>query len=203
MTQEERIKQIEEFIEEAKTVTAKPYKSPLIRLWEESVKRFLEDVYDKEMVNIFEDAMSWGAVISHDEEGQQYHMEAMQRGIEFLEGLKSKQPPQVPTGFVERSLYLQNKYDRNKQTKPQRQGAPQHHYYNYGGNFHTGQGDIEQQISVGDIILKITEEIQQKVPESQEKKSVVHALKTLTTNETFAHITGAFAGSLLSSIIPH
>src|SRR5258708_7615629 len=39
----ERVKQIEGFIEEAKPLITKPYKSPLIRLWEDSVKRFLDD----------------------------------------------------------------------------------------------------------------------------------------------------------------
>jgi hypothetical protein len=53
---------------------------------------------------------------------------------------------------------------------------------------------------VRDIITEIEQEVS-RLPESEEKATVISGLKLLSKNETFANITGAAVGSLLSNLL--
>ena len=66
-----------------------------------------------------------------------------------------------------------------------------------GGTVMLGDGNKVNNLSVGDIITEIENEIS-KLPDSKEKKEALSGLKILK-NETFASVTGAAVGSFLSS----
>lgn len=67
-----------------------------------------------------------------------------------------------------------------------------------GGTVMLGDGNQVNNITVRDIITEIENEVT-KLPNTPEKKEAIKGLKALTSNETFASITGAALGSFLSS----
>lgn len=80
---------IDQLIHQAGELKTIDYSSPRIKLWEKRTKDFVENNYDKTYVDILEDALSWGQIITPGE-GPQLHSAAMTRAIEFLDNLKQE-----------------------------------------------------------------------------------------------------------------
>lgn len=145
------------------------------------------------MADIFTDSLSWGAIVTRGQE-QGNHQKAINKAIQFLEKLKTEPPvPEKLTGIL-------GKLQHEEKQQAQKQHRPQVAYNNYGGTMHTGYGNIEQNVKVKDVVFQISEEIG-KLPDSEEKRSVLQALKAITSNETFASVSGAFIGTLLGKIV--
>lgn len=67
-----------------------------------------------------------------------------------------------------------------------------------GGTVMLGDGNQVSNITVRDIITELENEVA-KLPETSEKQEALKGLQVLTSNETFASVTGAALGSFLSS----
>ncbi len=80
---------LNKLIEEAQELKNIDYQSPRVALWENRCKRYISGNYGHEYLKIFDDALSWGRVISPGE-GPEMHLKAMERAIEFLEALKKE-----------------------------------------------------------------------------------------------------------------
>ena len=81
--------QLDKFIAEAESLKTMDYKSPQFALWKNKVKKFVQNNYGDDHLNIFENSLSWGHVIIAGE-GQQMHEEALGRAIEFLHAIKKE-----------------------------------------------------------------------------------------------------------------
>ncbi|TSC65140.1 MAG: hypothetical protein G01um101477_609, partial [Candidatus Doudnabacteria bacterium Gr01-1014_77] len=70
-----------------------------------------------------------------------------------------------------------------------------------GGNAFFGDGTTLTQIYIKDVVEAISKEIEEKVPDNEDKRSVLEGLKKLTSNETFASVTGSFVGEMLKKLV--
>ncbi len=70
----------------------------------------------------------------------------------------------------------------------------------HGGTVIFGDGNTLTQVAVKELVNALSEEIKEKVPESDEKISVLQKLKEITTNETFATVAGTFLGEVLKRV---
>lgn len=69
-----------------------------------------------------------------------------------------------------------------------------------GGTVVFGDGAKITQVAVKELVEALGEEIQEKVPESEEKQTVLRSLKDITKNETFATVAGTVLGEILRRI---
>ena len=69
-----------------------------------------------------------------------------------------------------------------------------------GGTLVLGDGNRITQVAVKELVEALENEIREKVPESEEKKSVLRSLKNITTNETFATVAGTLIGEVLRRV---
>ncbi|MCX6704559.1 MAG: hypothetical protein NTZ07_03915 [Candidatus Woesebacteria bacterium] len=69
-----------------------------------------------------------------------------------------------------------------------------------GGTVVFGDGAKITQVAVRELVEALRDEIQEKVPESKEKKNVLGTLKEITTNETFASVAGTVIGEILRRV---
>lgn len=69
-----------------------------------------------------------------------------------------------------------------------------------GGTVVFGDGNKITQVAVKELVEALREEIQEKVPESEEKQTVLRSLKDITKNETFATVAGTVLGEILRRI---
>jgi hypothetical protein len=70
-----------------------------------------------------------------------------------------------------------------------------------GGTLILGDGNKITQVEIKDLVEALGEEIKEKVPEGDEKKNVLHSLKEITTNETFASVAGTVIGEVLRRVV--
>jgi hypothetical protein len=105
MTQEERAAYINNLIEEAHALAARPYNSPSVGLWVKRIKRFVkseygedavfilvDNAYDGDSVFTFEPAKTARAIFGHGID-EAAHQKMIERGIGFLVRLKSVPVP--------------------------------------------------------------------------------------------------------------
>lgn len=85
-----RIVNISELIKQAEELKSVPYDSPKVKLWERRVKTFVKENYGDEYLEILDGSLSFGQVIMGEAHGQQMHVKAMDKAIEFLAGLKTE-----------------------------------------------------------------------------------------------------------------
>lgn len=69
-----------------------------------------------------------------------------------------------------------------------------------GGTLVLGDGNRITQVAVKELVEALKNEIKEKVPESEEKMSVLSSLKSITTNETFAAVAGTPIGEILRRV---
>jgi len=69
-----------------------------------------------------------------------------------------------------------------------------------GGTVVFGDGAKITQVAVRELVDALSEEIKEKVPESEEKKKVLQTLENITTNETFASVAGTVIGEILRRV---
>jgi len=62
------------------------------------------------------------------------------------------------------------------------------------------QQSQSMQMQVKELIHALIKEVEEKIEDSEEKKSILKSLKDLTTNETFASVTGAAIGEILKRV---
>lgn len=70
-----------------------------------------------------------------------------------------------------------------------------------GGTVILGDGNRITQVAVKELVKALEEEIQEKVPEGDRKQNVLHSLKEITTNETFASVAGTVIGEILRRVV--
>ena len=69
-----------------------------------------------------------------------------------------------------------------------------------GGTVILGDGNKLTQVAVKELVEALEAEIEEKVPEGEEKKNILHSLKEITTNETFASVAGTVIGEILRRV---
>lgn len=89
MNKKDISKKIDGLVAEADSLKQVHYRSPKVDLWEKRAKGFVQKNYGQDFVELFNRAFSWGQVITPGQ-GQQIHIKALDRAIEFLSGLKDE-----------------------------------------------------------------------------------------------------------------
>ncbi len=167
------------------------YNSPKVDLWEENTKEFVKNNYGQKYIEIFDKAMRWNQVAASNLHAQKMHVNSIEKAIEFLESIKDYPKIQIVKENFKSIEKIHSETPQN--TK-------------FGNIVISGSTVIIRdnrinKIYTRDIIRALGKEIEEKVPESKEKHSVLKNLKEITNNQTFASIAGAFIGEIIKRFI--
>ena len=185
-------KQIDSLVQQAEELKSIPFNSPKIDLWRNRVKKFVMDNYGQEYLQMLDSALFFSQVIMSDDHGQQMHVQAIEKTMELLEGLKSEPVFNKDNGQQTRELPKENKSLSKKLNYGDIQIS--------GSAVVFGDGAKITQVAVREFVEALKQEIEENVGDSNEKRSVLQALKALTTNETFASVSGTFIGEVLRRV---
>lgn len=116
-------------------------------------------------------------------------MQAMDRAIVFLESLKHEP---IPTNPIE-VMSVKEKTPSSKHSRIDNINIS-------GSTVILGDGNRVSQVYIRELIEAIAQDVRDKIPEGEERKSVLESLKKLTTNPTFAEVSGAFVGEALKRL---
>lgn len=81
---------IDDLIKQAEDLKGVPYNSSKVDLWQRRTKSYVETNYGVGLKNILNKALFFSQVITSPNHGQQMHVGALEKAIEFLEELKSE-----------------------------------------------------------------------------------------------------------------
>lgn len=190
MTTEINLDYLVQQAEKMKSVT---YNSPIIKLFKKKAVDFVESTYGDDYKDILQASFRFNRMIMSSQQGMAMHNEAMNKAIEFFEGLKDESVPDEPETKAVENV---------SNNKTPLSGKP-----NYrdivvsGGTVVFGDGNKITQVEVKELVKALINEVEEKIPETnKEKKPVLKSLKELTTNETFASVTGNVIGEILKKI---
>jgi len=160
-------------------------------LWEERAKNFVRENYGARREEILDSALFFGQMIEDDYHARRLHEEAMDKAIEFLEALKGEprvvaQRPQEPAATAHSSRTRDARYGNITIS---------------GGTVVFGDGNSIHQVTVKQLVEALQKEVQEKVPESEEKRTVLKTLKQLATSETFTSVAGSMISEILRRVV--
>ena len=181
---------LDNLINKAGELKDEPYDSPLVKLWENKTINFLKENYGKDISEIFQQTQWPTKMATSDQEMQFMHIESMDKAVKFLNGLKDETPLSSNEKIAEASA------EKSESAKKSQFG----NITVSGGTVVFGDGNRINQVQIKDLVQALSEEIQEKVPESEDKRSILSSLKTLTENQSFASVTGAVIGEIIKKI---
>lgn len=164
-----------------------PYGSPRFKLWQTKTYTFVQKNYDPGIFYAFDSCFS--KTIAFDPyDTDAYHHQDMKKAIQFLEELQDEPiEEQKPEPRPEQRPYRSHQQPINITVN----ASPT--------NTNTVEVNIDDSVKVQHIVERLIEEVE-KMPDSVEKKGMVQKLKDLTTNPTFAQITGTALAEFLKRI---
>jgi hypothetical protein len=83
---------IDSLITEAIALKPVSYDSPKVKLWKRRAREYVRTEFGDDYLKILNSALLFNRVIRDRAEGQAMHIEAMEKAVEFLEGLRSEEP---------------------------------------------------------------------------------------------------------------
>jgi hypothetical protein len=183
---------LDELINQAEELKNVTYDSPKINIWKKRAKDFIKQNYEEEYLEIFINCLTPNRMILINE-AQKMYIARIDKAIEFLNDLK-KEPILGKTKV--------NQKDFQKKQMPHIPTSKSS-YGNItisGGTVVFGDGNKITQVAIRDLVNALSKEIEEKVPESEARKSVLNSLKEITNNQTFASVAGALIGEILRRI---
>jgi hypothetical protein len=179
---------LDQLIAEAERIRSGKWNSPLVSLYRAKIVKYVSENYGEDYGRVVRNAMHIGVVRPTQESwNQNKHEQRIQGVIDVLEQLKNEEiDPNIKSQPLEKV--------------PAKPSPSNINYHVYGGTVQVGDGNQVNNVTVRDIITEIEQEVS-RLPESEEKATVISGLKLLSKNETFANITGAAVGSLLSNLL--
>lgn len=180
---------LDNLISRAIKLKEESYKSSSKDIWEEDAKEYIKISYGDKFVKIFERTLFPGRMAMNEAHAQSMHVGRMEEVIKFLEELKTREPqPSV----VEESS--EKKVEEDKKAIKQRFGSATFH-----GPVTFGDNSPASQVTVGEFISALTEEIH-KQPDSPQKKTLLKNIDSITKNPTFSGIASSTIGNLLTKL---
>ena len=183
---------IDALIKKAEELKSVSYESPTVDLWKNRTRNFISEKYGSEYVRMFNDTLHFGEIIMSEEHGQEMQAQCLSRAIELLNGLRDE-PVRNPSS--------RTVIEASEQHVPPKQKPNFGNISISGGTVVFGDGNKITQVAVKELVDALAEEIQEKVPDSETKHGVLAKLKEITTNETFAAVSGALIGEVLKRVI--
>ena len=152
-------------------------------LWKDECIEFLKENYGEGKVNIFEDLFEIGVWdMSGNTPKSEYvrqDKERINKGVNFLANLRGKAPKQVITASTEKSPF------ENVKTM------------HVGGNLVFGDNNTINQITLGEILVKLERIIESSTVDTEEKNAALKGLKLITENASFAGIASTVLATFL------
>ncbi len=172
---------LQSLIDQGEELKNTDYDSPVIEMWENDVKAAVAP-YGKSTLDILESAMMFGQVIIRRGHGQEMHVEKISKVQELLRELMKRNPSDTAV----QSRIIEQKKEEAKATLGAKFGTT-----TFNGPVTFGENSPANSVQVGELMLAIISEAEEKLPEGQEKKNILSKLKEITANPTFAAIAGA------------
>lgn len=166
-------------------LTESNFNKSKMTVWQIQGKRVLASVYDEEIAREFSSLLGGGMVITRSAPESYYYNHTyrprIQRAIELLESLQATELPKQPA-------------------KPATAPATPQSISVQNGTVVFGNNNTVSNVTVKDMLETLQNEIQATVPESEEKRGALSALKALTSNETVNTVIGQTLGAFLAHI---
>lgn len=157
------------------------YDSPIVDMWQNDVKAAVA-TYGDSTSRVLENTMHFGQMIMSEEHGQEMHQEMISRVQELLKELINRNPSDTQ----QQSRIINQKREEAKATLSSKFGKT-----TFNGPVTFGDNSPANSVQVGELMLAIISEAEEKLPEGSEKEKILSKLKEITANPTFAAVAGA------------
>lgn len=174
-------------IDKGEELKVKEYDSPQVAMWRNDVKATVAQFGDATL-EILDSAMSFGYVITSDDQAQQMHQEMISKVRELLTELQRRNPADTQA----QSRIILQKMDEARATLGVKLGAT-----TFNGPVTFGDHSPANSVQVGELMLAIINQAEDTLPDGEEKNKILSSLKAVVANPTFA----AMAGASLPEII--
>jgi hypothetical protein len=172
---------LQELIDRGEELKGEKYDSPAVDMWENDVKAAVAPFGDA-TAQVLHRALFFGQMIMSDEHGQQMHIEAISKAQVLLRELQKRNPDDTQA----QSQLINQKKEEAKATLGSKFGST-----TFNGPVTFGNNSPANNIQVSELMLAIISQAEEALPDGPEKNKILSALKSVTTNPTFASIAGA------------
>jgi hypothetical protein len=182
---------LQQLIDKGEELKNARYDSPSVDLWKNDVKAAVASFGDA-TIEVLETALSFGQVITSDYDGQQMHVEAIDKVQELLSELQKRDA----TDTAAQSEVISQKRKEAKASLGTKFGSTI-----FNGPVTFGDQSPANNIQVGELMLAIISEAEEKLPEGVEKQEILGKLKAIVANPTFAALAGASLPEIIKRLV--
>ena len=183
--------ELDTYITRAKEIYSEPHGSTKYELWKHDVRNYIEAKFGSDLLAILDRALRPSRVFTQGDNLQLERNKRMERAVEFLEELKSRDASNDLATSQGKSI---------EQVKRDVQARLSKMNITIAGNATFGDNSPLYQIEIGEFLAALTQEIET-MPESSEKQRLLQQLKAITENPTFAAIAGGAVGSIVQRLV--
>ncbi len=184
------MEKLNQLIEKAQQVCSEPYKTPKYDLWLHDAHQYIANTFGQDLVKIFDNILEI-RVFRMGEDMRAARNERLQRAIEFMEELKNRDANSDLSSSTTQTIQeakeaVHARFNRTNITVT--------------GNATFGDNSPLNQIQITEFITALAEEAE-KLPDTPEKKSLLHNLKSILENPTIASVAGGFIGGVVQGLV--
>lgn len=177
---------LQELIDQGDELKGEEFGSPLVELWQSDAVEAVEP-YGEGALNALKSTFSHVMFMGHDSRNQANQAASVEKAQRLMRSLVGrptrKQEVDKPTLESEAKTSLRDKLGVSNMT--------------INGPVSFGDHSPANQIQIKEILIATLQQVEESLPDSPEKKSIVDHLTALSENPTFA----AIAGSTLSAVL--
>jgi hypothetical protein len=178
---------LQQLIDKGEELRGLNFESPQVSMWQNDVRAAVAQFGDATL-DILDSAMTFGYVITSDDQAQQMHQEMISKVQELLTELQRRNPIDTQA----QSRIINQKMDEVRATLGVKLGTT-----TFNGPVTFGDNSPANSVQVGELMLAIINQAEETLPDGEEKTKILSALKAVVANPTFA----AMAGASLPEII--
>lgn len=167
------------------------YDSPKVNLWKNDLKAAIAP-YGDETLKVLDSALWFGQMITSEQHGQEMHIEAINSVQELIEELKERSASDTSA----QSDVINRKKEEAKHSLGAKFGTT-----NFNGPVTFGDNSPANNIQVGELMLAIISEAEEKLPDGPEKQEILGKLKEIVSNPTFAALAGASLPEIVKRLV--
>ena len=172
---------LQQLIERGEDLKRQSYRSPLYDVWKNDVRDAVA-AYGEPTMRVLEKAWRVSQIARSAAETQSNHPAKISRVQELLTELQKRNP----SDMAAQSLLMNQKMQEARATLRAKFGNT-----TFNGPVTFGDNSPANSFQVGELIMAIISEAEEKLPDGPEKNKILASLKEVVTNPTFAAIAGA------------
>jgi hypothetical protein len=183
---------LQQLIEKGQELKGEPYDSPLVDMWDNDVKAEVAQ-YGEATLQVLSRAMWFGQVIRSDVHGNQMHREKIDKVCKLLSELTERNADDTR---LQSQIIIQKKEEAKASL-----GAKFRGQMTFNGPVTFGDNSPANNVQVGELMLAIISEAEERLANGPEKDTILKGLKSVAANPTFAALAGASLPEILKRLM--